>query len=445
MPTAMPSPAEPGRHPFDHYHRRGMPLRPGPEAAAPSPLWLTEPHHRLFSPWIPVSAVPERTALTALFDDHRWQGDELMDAVVSAFGRVGMPRGRRMLDQALDRGIDAVPDPPDELVELFRHLDDPPEWFDARRWERGRRLWIGSSLSGKLTMLFSDAMGTFVGAEVSSATGQTRRFLTDFRRRELETATWFHDVTLPGGADRHSPVFKSIVRVRLMHAQARLALRRAWGDEHFARHGNPVSNAMTMGAAITFGLFPPLFDHAHGRRITPADLDDVMLYWAYIAHLMGVTDELVPRRALDGLHLAHHMILTAGGPTPWTAVTVNAVCDRVLSPRPVRRRLQLEALAPLFGLLSALTGESLVRALLRGSPLAGVRLQPWQAVAEALTRLNVLQRRIGDRLPGARRRRERRARHGDVWQRRAVAAVAERARRSGITASPYDHHDTSVA
>jgi len=440
----MPSPAAADRHPFDYYHRPGMPLRPGPEAAAVSPLWLTRPHHEMFSPWIPVNAVPRRTPLTGLFDDHRWQGDELMDAVVAAFGGIGMSRGRRMLDQALDQGIDAVADPPAELVELFRHLDGPPEWFDARRWERGRRLWIDSSLSGKLTMLFSDAMGTFVGAEVSSATGQTRRFLADFRRRELETATWFYDVTRPGGVDRRSPVFKSIVRVRLMHAQARLALRRAWGDEHFARHGNPVSNAMTMGAAVTFGLMPVLFDHSRGRRISLADLDDVMLYWAYIAHLMGVADELVPRGAVEGMQLAHHMILTAGGPTPWTAITVDAVCKRLLSRDPRLRRLQTEALGPVFGLVAALTGEPLVRALLRDSPLADVRLRPWQVLARTATRFNVLLRRIGDRLPGARSRFERRTKDGDVWQRRAVASVAARARRAGITGTPYDHHDTSV-
>ncbi|WP_205718584.1 oxygenase MpaB family protein [Actinomadura sp. WMMA1423] len=432
------------RHPHDYYYREGMPLRPPPETAAVSPLWLTRPHIEQFSPWIPVRAAPVQTPLTRLFDDHRWQGDELMDAVVLAFTRTGTARGREMFDRALDHGIDAVEGAPPALVDLFHHLDEPPEWFDADRWERGRRLWINASLSGKLTMMLSDAMGTFVGAEVSSATGQTRRFLADFRRRELETVTWFYNVTRPGGADRHSAVFKSIVRVRLMHAQARLALRRIWGDEHFARHGNPISNAMTMGAAVTFGLLPPLFDHARGRRIARADLDSVMLYWACIAHLMGVADELVPRDAADGLRMAHHMILTAGGPTEWTDITVRAACDHVLSRNPVLRRLQVQASAPVVGLVSALTGEPLVRALLRASPLATLRLQPWQGIAQRLVHLNVAVRRAGDRLPNAERRLEARARGGDAWQRRGVAMVSKLAARSGVSGTPYDHHDTSV-
>jgi hypothetical protein len=432
------------RHPYDYNYREGMQLRMRPEAAVVSDLWRTKPHVEQFSPWIPVRSVPVQTPLTRLFDDHRWQGDELMDAVVLAFREIGMSRGRRMFERALDHGIEAVTDPPPALVELFRRLDDPPDWFDAATWERGRRLWINASLAGKLTMMLSDAMGTFVGAEVSSATGQTRRFLADFRRRELETVTWFYDITRPGGADRHSPVFKSIVRVRLMHAQARLALRGIWGDEHFARHGNPISNAMTMGAAVTFGLLPPLFDHAHGRRITPSDLDSIMMYWSYIAHVMGVADELIPRDAVDALQMAHHMILTAGGPTKWTDITVKAACDQVFSRNPVRRRLQVHAATPVIGLISALTGESLVRALLRASPLADVRLQPWQGIAERLVHLNVVVRRIGDRLPGAEQRMKRRARLGDAWQRAGVVAVRRLAAKSGVAGTPYDHHDTSV-
>ena len=432
------------RHHHDYYYRDGMPLRPAPETAVVSDLWRTKPHIEQFSRWIPVRRIPPRTPLTTLFDDHRWQGDELMDAVVRAFREIGMARGRAMFDLALDQGIDAVIDPPPALVDLFRRLDDPPDWFDAATWERGRRLWINTSLAGKLTMMLSDAMGTFVGAEVSSATGQTRRFLADFRRRELETVTWFHDVTRPGGADRYSPVFKSIVRVRLMHAQARLALRQIWGDDHFARHGNPISDAMTMGAAVTFGLLPPLFDHAHGRRVSPADLDAVMLYWAYIAHVMGVSDELIPRDAVGGLQMAHHMILTAGGPTEWTDITIKAACNSALSRNPLLRRLQIHAAAPGIGLVSALTGESLVRALLRASPLADVRLQPWQYLAERLVHANVVLRRAGDLLPGAERRMYRRARHGDRWQKLGVALATRVAARSGVSGTPYDHHDPSV-
>jgi hypothetical protein len=54
-----------------------------------------------------------------------------------------------------------------------------------------------------------------------------------------------------------------------------------------------------------------------------------------------VSAELIPRDAVDAMQMAHHMILTAGGPTPWTAMTVDAVCQRMLSPKARVRRFQM--------------------------------------------------------------------------------------------------------
>jgi hypothetical protein len=433
------------KHPFDYYYREGMPLRPRPEAAAFAPdLWVSGQHERMFAPWVSVQQPLGQTPLTRLVDDHRWQGDELMDAVVLAFRRIGMSRGRRLLDQALDDGIASVTDPPPELVDLFAQLDNPPDWFDPDVWERGRRLAINASLSGRLVTFSNDWMLTFVGSEVSSATGQTGRFLNQTWKRLLESVTWFTDVTRPEAIDRHSPVFKDIVRVRLMHAQARVGLRETWGDEHFARHGSPISNSMTMAGAVSFALLAPLLDHGYGRRISVEDLDAVMSYWSYIAYLMGVADELIPRNAIEGLEIAQYMVMTTGGPTEWTAHMVNAACDAILSGNPIVRSLQLEAFAPVFGLLAALSGEPLVRAMLQDSPAASIRLQPWQSLAGAAVKLEVLRRRLDDHLPFAARRTEWRTRHVDRRQELLVWLSAVLASRRGVSDTPYDHHDSSV-
>ncbi|MEV6773968.1 oxygenase MpaB family protein [Nocardia sp. NPDC051030] len=430
------------RHPFDYCHREGMTLRPNPEAAPATELWLTPQYKKMFSPWISMRFPPAPTRLTSLFEDHRWQGDELMDAVVLSFRQTGMSKGRRMLDQALDDGIGSVSDAQPELVKLFKQLDNPPGWFDPEVWERGRQLSNNASRWGKQAMLANDFLGTFVGREVSQATGQSGRFRTDPWRRVLESLTWFNDVTRPGAVDRRSPVFKDIVRVRLMHAQARAALRQEWGDEHFARHGNPISNSATMGAAVSFAVLAPLADHARGRHISVTDLDAIMSYWSYIAHLMGVADELIPRNAIEALEMVHYLVVTAGGPTEWTADLVNAACDHGLSENPLVRRLQIEVIAPVFGLLAAHGGAGLVRALLQDSPLATVRLQPWQGIAEAAGQINVLQRRLGDHLPRAEARTARRAQHGDTQL--LVALLGALASRNGVSGTPYDHHDTSV-
>lgn len=428
-------------HPYDYCHRPGMPLRPPPPRLQPDPAWSDL---RVFEAFRPRNPTARQRDLLALFIDHYWQGDQLMDAVVECFRVIGMKRGRQLLEQALDDGIDAVPDPPAELVALFASLDRIPEWHDPERWERGRRLWIDCSLAGKLGMGIQDAIGTFVGAEVSSATAATKRFVNAPLLRNLETARWFHAATKPGFLDRHSVEFKDTVRVRLMHSQVRMGLRRAWGDEHFAANGNPISTSTTMGAAVTFALLPMLTDHNHGRRASRRDIDDVMRYWAYIAYIFGVAPDIIPTTGEDGIMLADHMVTHAGGPTSGTEMMTRAAADNLAAASGVPGLLARAAVAPVLGAVAYYSGEPLARALVAATPYRDVPLQPWTALAGLAVHVNVTSRRVLDAVPGASVRRLLRARHGDPWWTVNVRIAELLARRGGVADTRYRHHDTTA-
>nr|WP_246597579.1 oxygenase MpaB family protein [Nocardia tengchongensis] len=393
--------------------------------------------------WIDVRREPVETPRTRLMADHLWQGDEPMDALVAAFRRLGSASGRRMLDQALAHGIDNLDDPLPELVNLFALLDNPPDWYDPDLWEYGRRLWINVSLAGKMAMGVQDFMGTFVGAEVASAVGQTGRFVRDPYRRGLESSVWFRSVTAPGALERRNPIFHDTVRVRLMHAQVRAMLRRTWGDEHFARHGNPISTATTMGAAVTFGLSPICFDHAHGRRSSTRQLDAVMHYWAYIAYIFGVADELVPRSAAEGMEQADYMVATAGLAPQWTATMARAATRR-FSDATTAGRLQIAATAPLLGALAFYSSEPLVRTLLADTPLSAVPLRSFSRLVGLAATTEVRRRALDDHLPGARGRMIRRARHIDPMWDRNTRVARYLAARAGIRGTPFDHHDSTA-
>ena len=430
-------------HPYDYYYREGMTLRPPPSRAVPSPLWLPT-RRAMLSPWLEVRETPVSTPRSRLMADHLWQGDEPMDAVVAAFGRVGGAAGRKMLDRALAHGIETVPEAPAELVALFERLDTPPSWYDARIWERGRRLWINASTAGKLAMVTQDFMGTFVGAEVASATGATARYLRDPYRRNLETTNWFRTMTESEALDRWSRTFQDTVRVRLMHSQVRAGLRKSWGTAHFAANGNPISNATMMGAAVTFGLTPLCFDHANGRRARTEDLDAVMHYWAYIAHVFGVTEELIPRTALEGMQMVDFMGGTAGVAPEWTEKLARAATASFGGERR-RDRIAVLATAPALGAMAALSSPELVRQLLRGTSLQDVPLRPWLGIATRIARLEVRLRALTDRLPLREARLARRACRDDpVWRWQAWLARRSAAK-AGVYGTPYDQHDGSAS
>lgn len=426
------------RHPYDYYWRRGMPLRPAPTRLRFEPIW-TPTRRNLIAPWRAVEDEPRATPWTDLFVDHLWQGDELMDAVVARFREIGMGEGRAMLDHALDHGIDSVENPPAELVALFANLDNPPDWYDPQVWETGRQLWNNASLAAKFGMVVGDAFGTFVGDEVAYATGQTGRFVNDFYRRNLETLAWFRNMTHRDALARWSEAFKDTVRVRLMHSQVRAGLRLAWGDDQFAHHGNPISNAMMMNAAITFGLQPLLIDHAHGRRCSSADLDAALMYWAYIAYVFGVADELIPKNADQALEAMDFIVAYAGGPSEWTDTMVGAAVDGLA----LTDRLKRAALTPLMGLLAYYGGEDITRALVRATDMADANLTPWVWVAKALVGTNIGFRRLLDRTPGAAARAS--SRDSDTAMFGSLLKVARfLAARQGIHGTPYDHHNQTA-
>ncbi|MCX8556622.1 hypothetical protein A5642_12035 [Mycolicibacterium mucogenicum] len=428
-----------GSHPYDYYWRPGAALRPAPPRLRFEPMW-TYTRRQLFTPWMEFREVPRSTAWTDLFVDHLWQGDELMDAVVARFRAMGMADGCAMLDRALDHGIDALPNAPAELVALFNQLDNPPAWYDPQQWEAGRRLWIDASLAGKVGMVAGDTFGTFVGDEVAYATGQTGRFVSDFYRRNLETLAWFRNMTYPGALERWAEPFKDTVRVRLMHSQVRAGLRQTWGDEQFAHHGNPISNAMMMNAAISFGLQPLLIDHAHGRTCSSADLDAALMYWAYIAHVFGVAEELIPRNTAEAIEAMDFTVAYAGGPSEWTDTMVGAAIDGQSAAGTIKRALA----TPLLGLLAYYGGDDLAHAMVRGTSLAGVNLRPWMGVSKVLVNVNVGLRRLLDRVPGATARAA--ARESDLALWGSMLAVARFvAARKGIHGTPYDHHNETAS
>ncbi|SLJ35335.1 Uncharacterised protein [Mycobacteroides abscessus subsp. abscessus] len=127
-------------HPFDYYYRPGMDLRPIPEGKNEFGWIWSHCRHYLFDPWFDVEDEVTPTPATRMFDDHMWQGDELMDAVVELFHELGSAEARALFEQAVEHGIDSLGDPPEALRALFADAYSVPPW-----WDPGRRSEAGSA------------------------------------------------------------------------------------------------------------------------------------------------------------------------------------------------------------------------------------------------------------------------------------------------------------
>jgi mpaB/rubber oxygenase-like protein len=254
------------------------------------------------------SIAPERYRNYARFQN---AVDPLADAVAAAFARRSVGSGRRMLDTAIERGIEAVDDPPPALVDLFKQLDGVPLWVDWDRIERGGAVFLRSGVLGIAVLnLFS------LPIMYSSAGGNkplvfTGHLLERAPRRLAETARFVLASSRPGGLRRNGEGFKVSVRVRLMHAQVRRLLWRS--GRWKAEWGEPVNQLYMAGTnvALSAGLIEGM--QRLGFRIGRADEEALLHMWRYSGYLSGVDPELAISTPEEG-RLIGELIRDAEGP-----------------------------------------------------------------------------------------------------------------------------------
>src|SRR5690242_354827 len=75
------------------------------------------------------------------------RGDPLADAVMDEFAHMPQAVWQAMLDTALTKGIEAVPDCPRALRALFAQLDHVPFWMDREQCDLGGATFLRCRLS----------------------------------------------------------------------------------------------------------------------------------------------------------------------------------------------------------------------------------------------------------------------------------------------------------
>ncbi|WP_280236115.1 oxygenase MpaB family protein [Nocardia cyriacigeorgica] len=228
----------------------------------------------------------------------RGRADPLSDDFVeAAFSGHYSREVRKLVDQALGEGIDAVTDAPPELKALFDHLDTEPEWLDWDRVERGakvfRRYGVDAfyyfgliSLDGYRREVIHKPLvltGAYTGG---SAFG-----------RYLETCRFWLDISEPGALRQGEVGRRAAVLVRVMHSMIRhrIGPHPEWDSE---RLGAPLSQNAQFGPIIlSFAL------SQHGKMIgyfsTDEEVLDHMHFWRYVAYLLGVEPAFFPETIDD--------------------------------------------------------------------------------------------------------------------------------------------------
>lgn len=294
-------------------------------------------------------------------------GDPLADAAIEALEPLGRARSHALVRAALAAADPArVPDAPEALVALIRHVSDPPYWIDPERMDLGART---CQRLGKAQLFVLSAWSLMNGYHCSAAvkplafTGQLDRMAP---RRLAETGRFVTETCQVGGMRRDAEGFAIAVRVRLMHAMVRRMLLRSprWDS---AAWGTPINQADMLGTIISFSLLLLAGARQLGFRFSRDESEAVLHLWRYSGWVSGVDPWLLSHLSDEerGTRFAEMVKLIQPGPDEDSralAAALRTVTTQVARPGYEQR------LAPLVeryhdGLTWAFNGDEMASAL----------------------------------------------------------------------------------
>ncbi|MFQ6325589.1 oxygenase MpaB family protein [Nocardia sp. CWNU-33] len=225
-------------------------------------------------------------------------GDPLADDVVAMIQRLPVGEGRRMFEIAVEQGIDAVPDAPQELRALFEQVEADPYWLDRGKIDRGARVVGRTSVWGGIAMGMFALMGGYLASRADKTLVGTGDLNAMAPRRLAETTQWWLDVTTPGGLQHNRVGYQSVLRVRLMHALVRAGMNRR-PDWDYAAWDQPVNQVLTVGTLGLFSMANLVGAQALGLRFSAKEKDAVFHLWRYVGFLLGIDAEILPTCETD--------------------------------------------------------------------------------------------------------------------------------------------------
>jgi hypothetical protein len=211
--------------------------------------------------------------------------------------------GRRMLDQAIAGGVDALPDAPASMRRLFEQSERDPDWLDRDRMLLGaktfRRLGPSAfSFAGASTLL------AYTENPIVKPLALTGTYAGDTAlNRFMETARFWIDTTEPGGLEPGGQGRATAIRVRVMHVfiRRRLVSHPEWD---IAAWGVPISQSEMIIPLLDGSLATGFALKLMGHRTTLAEIDAMMHFWRYVGHIMGVQPRRFPETITEGIQIS---------------------------------------------------------------------------------------------------------------------------------------------
>lgn len=209
-----------------------------------------------------LSGMPESVRADLLANEARMakirkytmMGDVVADAYAALIPDYGFRNLVSMLETACDEGLDAVTDPPRELVRMIESMENTPSWLNMELVEEGARMERNEFANFVPYAIRGTFLATFMNAYAALPMAMTGTLSNSSSAgRVKETANFFTTTVMPGALERHGAGFKAAAKVRLMHSMVRFNIMRTnrWD---VGVYGTPIPQVDQMPAGMV-GMF----------------------------------------------------------------------------------------------------------------------------------------------------------------------------------------------
>ncbi|WP_226015928.1 oxygenase MpaB family protein [Novosphingobium sp. FKTRR1] len=251
-----------------------------------------------------------RSDLIERMEAYTMLGDTVADPYAALMPQYGFRPLVDMLTLACDKGLDAVPDAPAELVRFIRSMEATPAWVNMDLIERGASIQRNAMANFAPWAIRGGFIATFMNkyAALPMALTGTLSHKTAGRRIK-ETAVFFATSTLPGALQRFGPGFKAAAMVRLMHSMVRFnVLARARWDQRV--YGIPIPQVDQMPAGLISDYFLSAKALKEGRKTFNADERAQVELSRYRCFLLGLPQDLLGDNPQDVVDIWNARMVT---------------------------------------------------------------------------------------------------------------------------------------
>ena len=297
----------------------------------PSPgfsyYWQEETGQRMLQLLDAVPTEQEAEQYAQLF----MEADVLADTVIKdVFEKVGFREAVKMLDEALNNGIESVKNAPECLEQIFEQANTIPEWLNSELLKAGSSFCCRTGSLGLSVLRNYCLMGGYESSAINKPLIYTGALKKGAAKRMAETVEFWVQATGEGALQKGAIGYKSAIKLRLMHAHARVAVQTVpdWSNEEW---GIPLNHADMVATNLGFSLVFMEGLKKLGFRPTILEVDGVLHLWKYIGYLIGIPAQYLPDTEQEAIECLYKWTISQPAADADTVALAQALMNEPLT------------------------------------------------------------------------------------------------------------------